>query len=175
MMDDHGLPIRFKGGLTPEQLEHYQDLKAEHEELQHQCRLVGDAEREWRIEPELARVEAELDYIHFDLVYFGRWLQDGQKQRSRRGRSADPKIVWRDKRIAAHSLLLKAEGVRGKTALASIMELYRVSRSTALEARKYWSPQLKKLGYDGVPPRERQLRLETLENLERRRRLWESK
>jgi hypothetical protein len=152
----------FKPGLTPDQRAHYRALETEYENLQDLHEWVGETDREYWIEPELKRIEAELDWIHLDLLYFGGWLQDkGKKQLSRRGRPLDPEIIWRDKRIAAHSLLLEAEGIPSKIAIASIMELYRVARSTVFAVRKRWWPLLREFGYDQKSPQKRRWWIET--------------
>ena len=152
----------FKPGLTPDQRAHYRALETEYENLQEEHRQAGEIEREYWIEPELKRIEAELDWVHLDLLYFGLLLQDkGKKQPSCRGRPLDPEIIWRDKRIAAHSLLLEAERIPSKIAIASIMELYRVGRSTVFAARKRWWPLLREFGYDQKSPQKRRWWIET--------------
>jgi hypothetical protein len=156
MKDDIAREQFYKPGLTPDQLAHYKELQAQCEDLRDQQIGASEIEREYWIEPELKQIEAELDWIHIDLVYFGGWLQDkGKKQPSRRGRPLDPEIIWRDKRIAAHSLLLEAKGIPSKIAIASIVELYRVARSTVFAARKRWCPLLREFGYDQKSPQER--------------------
>ena len=152
----------FKPGLTPDQRAHYRALETKYENLQEEHGQAGEIEREYWIEPELKRIEAELDWVHLDLLYFGLLLQDkGKKQPSCRGRPLDPEIIWRDKRIAAHSLLLEAERIPSKIAIASIMELYRVGRSTVFAARKRWWPLLREFGYDQKSPQKRRWWIET--------------
>jgi len=152
----------FKPGLTPDQRAHYGALEDDYEYFRERRKGASETEREYSIEPELKRIEAELDWIHADLFYFGGWLQDKEKkQSSRRGRPPDPEIIWRDKRIAAHSLLLEAEGFPSKIAIASIMELYRVARSTVFAARKRWCPLLREFGYDQKSPQKRRWWIET--------------
>jgi hypothetical protein len=126
--------------LTGAQRERFEELQAECEDLQGE--RIGASEWELcRIDPELERVEAELFWINTDVLWFGGWLED--KAPSRRGRPIDPEIRFRDKRIAAHSLLLELEGEPTEAAVAAVMKLYRVPRSTVFAARKKWLPHLR--------------------------------
>jgi hypothetical protein len=154
--------FHFKPGLTPDQLVHYEELQAQHEDLRDQHIGASEFERACVIEPELKRIEAELGWIQLDLLYFGGWLQDNQ-QPSRRGRPVDPKITWRDKRIAAHSLLLELEKIPSKIAIASITELYHVPRSTVFTARQRWCSRLREFGYHKASLRKRRSWRKTLE------------
>ena len=102
--------------------------------------------------------------MQLDMFYFGGWL-GGREKPSRQRRPADPRITWRDKRIAAHSLLLEledrdssaAQGKRPnfKDVIYTLKKLYRVNRSIIFSARKRWCPKLRKLGYDQLPPEHR--------------------
>jgi hypothetical protein len=113
----------------------------------------------------LAAATEHREWMMLDIFSFGGWLHDqrNNERTSRRGRPIDPEIAFRDKRIAAHSLLLELEGNPTKAAIDSIVKLYRVPRSTAFAARKRWCPLLRKLGYHRASKRRRQQRLKTLE------------
>jgi hypothetical protein len=115
------------------------------------------------IERDLAVATAHREWMMLDILQFGGWLHDerNNERTSRRGRPADPEIAFRDKRMAAHSLLLELEGNPTKAAVDGIVKLYRVPRSTVYAARKRWCPLLRKLGYHRVSLR--QLRIQTLE------------
>jgi hypothetical protein len=94
------------------------------------------------------------------LLWFGGWLED--KAPSRRGRPIDPEIRFRDKRIAAHSLLLELEGEPTEASVAGVMNLYGVPRSTVFAARKRWLPHFRAT-LCHVSPQERKSRMEMFE------------
>jgi hypothetical protein len=126
---------------------------------------------------ELEAATARHEWMMLDLLYFGDWLGEpkNESKKSRIGRPPDPEIAFRDKRIAAHSLLLeqeeraraRANGKRPnfKKVIGSIASLYRVNRSTIFSARKRWYPPLRKLGYDQCPARERHATMDVLESV----------
>jgi hypothetical protein len=146
-------------------------LEAEEECQQDFEEALGEIDREVA----LARLKAateKRDLMQMDILYFSGWLGD-PKRPLRQRRPADPMTTWRDKRIAAHSLLLDSEERDSvaqenrrpnlKKAVGLLEELYRVRRSTIFSARKRWCPKLRSLGYDQIPADKRRRRLETLE------------
>ena len=107
-----------------------------------------------------------------DIVYFGGWLGDPERPLRQR-RPADPLITFRDKRIAAHSMLLEQEeldrcAAQGthlnlKKVLGSLNDLYSVKRSTIFYARKRWCPKLRSLGYGQTSTEKRRRLIRMLE------------
>ena len=115
------------------------------------------------IERDLAAATAHREWMMIDILTFGDWLHDEPKPPSQRGRPVDPELVFRDKRIAAHSLLLELMGWPTKAAVAHVMQLYHVPRTTAFAARKRWIPLLQKLNYDRAPLQQQEQRLKIFE------------
>jgi hypothetical protein len=87
---------------------------------------------------------------------------DDPEERPRRGRPVDPNTAFRNQRIAAHSFLLELEGPT-EAAVAAIMDLYQVTRSTVFTARRQWR-QLQHYA-DQVPPEQRRHEIESLERI----------
>jgi hypothetical protein len=145
------------------QLPHWQEaLQIERERQEDFDNALGEVDREIAL-AELKAATARREWTEMDLFYFGGWLGEPKKA-SRRRRPADPEIAFRDKRIAAHSLLLE-QAYGSKRNLSTIVDditsQYRVGRSSVFNARQRWCPQLRKLGFDKILPEERNKRLMT--------------
>jgi len=161
------LPLKW---IHADTLPHWnQVLETERECLFDFDEALGEIDREIK-QAELKAATAKREWMGIEIMYFGGWL--GDRENRLRRRPADPEITFRDKRIAAHSLLLELEArdrsaIEGKrpqfeSVVAIIEKLYGVKRSTIFSARKHWCPQLRKLGFD-QSFHDRRRRLETLE------------
>jgi hypothetical protein len=126
------------------------DLIYEHGEIDRQIKWA-----------ELKDAAARRKCIGRDIRYFGGWLQEPKKT-SRERRPADPEVAFRDKRLAAHMLLLELESTKIESVVETLKTLYGVKRSTIFSARKRWCPQLHKFGYDQMPPERRRSEIERL-------------
>jgi hypothetical protein len=163
MKDDiravRGTTIKFS--LTDAQRGRIEELRAYREDLRRE-RIGASELAQCAIDPELERVEAELDWVQTDLLWFGTWLED--KASSRRGRPTDPEIRFRNKRIAAHSMLLELAKKQTKAAVATVESLYGVPRSTVFAGRSQWLPHLR-APLRRLSPRDRKLRMKMFEGL----------
>jgi hypothetical protein len=109
----------------------------------------------------------EYDWKLLDKLYFGGFLHNDKcKGMSQRGRPSDPEVAFRNKRIAAFTMLLELEFRSIEAAVADAMQVYGVMRSTVFAARTQWSPQLHKLGFDRISPAERRRKIQWFRDIE---------
>ena len=131
-----------------------------------QSRRAASARRKVHYFNALEDIE-ECDWKLLDKLYFGGFLQNDKcRGMSRRGRPSDPEVAFRNKRIAAFTMLLELEVGSTEAAVADAMQVYGVMRSTVFAARKQWGPQLHKLGFDRISPAERRRKIKWFRDIE---------
>lgn len=135
-------------------------IEARRTQLLAELKALGQRRDEEQATPHWIKVFKQLVYC--DLFVRYEQILSGHAQPRRSGRSVDPVVEFRNKRIAAHSFLVELEGMPTEAAVSAMIKLYGMSRSTVFAAREQWR-QLRKEYAEQLSPEQRRREIESLE------------